>query len=247
MECTRLGNSWELPCLLLCTLRHSTYSRLTLTLATVYFTVTKSANTPVTAFELNDLWYLLHFSQPQHIDRKSFWALFRTPKPLQPSPSIPSYINYVVAVNAILKNFHGSYLSVSSYRLLCCKIFVLEYFRRTSTLWKFFNTKIFPTKISYNYVKFPDLRYCMLFDACCHGAGVIFSKIKVVGVGSSLPGCLMQLAKCNTIHNHSPFSLFATRVTTPWLKYAINCTAYNWQPLLSPSYTTIHWKSSECL
>ena len=49
------------------------------------------------------------------------------------------------------KNFSMTVtLSVHSSRLLCCKIFVLKYFRRTSTLRKFFNTKIFPTKISYN-------------------------------------------------------------------------------------------------
>ena len=39
----------------------------------------------------------------------------------------------------------------------------------------------------------------------------------IEGLGSSLPGRLMQLTKY-TIHNHSPFSLSATRVTTPWLK-----------------------------
>ena len=33
-------------------------------------------------------------------------------------------------------------------QMLCCKIFVLKYFRRTPTLRKFFNTKIFPKKIS---------------------------------------------------------------------------------------------------
>ena len=33
---------------------------------------------------------------------------------------------------------------------LCCKIFVLKYFRSTPTLRKFFNTKIFPIKISCN-------------------------------------------------------------------------------------------------
>ena len=49
------------------------------------------------------------------------------------------------------KNFSMAVtLSVRSSRLLCCKIFVLKYFHRTSTLRKFFNTKIFPTKISYN-------------------------------------------------------------------------------------------------
>ena len=39
----------------------------------------------------------------------------------------------------------------------------------------------------------------------------------VDGLGSFLSGCLMQLAKY-TIHNHCLFSLFATKVTTLWLK-----------------------------
>ena len=61
---------------------------------------------------------------------------------------------YVVAVNAISfeKLFHGSY-SLRTFFPTCvvnCKIFVLKYFRKTSILRKFFNTKIFPTKISYN-------------------------------------------------------------------------------------------------
>ena len=49
------------------------------------------------------------------------------------------------------KNFFMAVtLSVRSSQLLCCKIFVLKYVCRTSTLRKFFNTKIFPMKISYN-------------------------------------------------------------------------------------------------
>ena len=35
-------------------------------------------------------------------------------------------------------------------QMLCRKIFVLKYFRKMLALQKFFNTKIFPTKISYN-------------------------------------------------------------------------------------------------
>ena len=41
-------------------------------------------------------------------------------------------------------------LSECSSRLLCCKIFVLKYFHRTSTLQKIFNAKILLTKISFN-------------------------------------------------------------------------------------------------
>ena len=64
----------------------------------------------------------------------------------------PYLFIYVVATNRIpFENFSMAVsLSVRSFRLLCCKIFVLKYFRRTSTLRKFFNTKIFLTKISYN-------------------------------------------------------------------------------------------------
>ena len=35
-------------------------------------------------------------------------------------------------------------------QMLCCKIFVLKYFRKTLALQKIFNTKIFPMKISCN-------------------------------------------------------------------------------------------------
>ena len=38
---------------------------------------------------------------------------------------------------------------------LCCRFFVLQYFRRTSTLRKSFNPKIFPSKISHKE-KFPN-------------------------------------------------------------------------------------------
>ena len=64
----------------------------------------------------------------------------------------PYFFIYVVAANVISfeKLSMAVTLSVRSSRLLCCKIFVLKNFRRTSTLRKFFNTKIFPTKISYN-------------------------------------------------------------------------------------------------
>ena len=49
------------------------------------------------------------------------------------------------------KNFSMAVtVSVRSSRLLCCKIVVLKYLRRTSTLRKIFSTKIFLAKIPYN-------------------------------------------------------------------------------------------------
>ena len=57
----------------------------------------------------------------------------------------PFFFLYVVAANAISfkKNFSMAViLSVCSFRLLCCKIFMLKCFRRRSTLWKFHITTI---------------------------------------------------------------------------------------------------------
>ena len=63
--------------------------------------------------------------------------------------------------------------------------------------------------------------YCMLFDV--HASVTSFKDAWSVvtistrsGCRSFLSGCLIQLAKY-TIHNHCPFSLSATRVTTLWL------------------------------
>ena len=102
------------------TLRHSTCSRSTLT---------------ATAYRLED--FLDSLSHTNASNRRR-----------------PYVFIYVVATNTIPfeKHFHGSYSLRTFFdsRLLCCKIFVLKYFRRMSTLQKFFNTKIFPTKISYN-------------------------------------------------------------------------------------------------
>ena len=60
----------------------------------------------------------------------------------------PYLFIYVVAANTIpFENFSMAVsLSVCSSQLLCCKIFVLKYFRRTSNLRKIFNTKIFLRK-----------------------------------------------------------------------------------------------------
>ena len=62
----------------------------------------------------------------------------------------PYIFIYVVAANVIsFENFSMAVtLSVRSSQLLCCKIFVLKYFRRTSTLRKFFQQKFHITKIS---------------------------------------------------------------------------------------------------
>ena len=92
------------------------------------------------------------FSQPQCINQKHFWAVFRIPMPLQPLP----LIIYVVAVNTtpVDKNFHTHSVrssrlhSCSSWPLLTCTCRTKEcnnntscvYFRRTST----------PMKILYN-------------------------------------------------------------------------------------------------
>ena len=114
-----------------------------LTLVTVYFPIAKTANTPMTAFEVNVLFVL------QRIDRKSFWALFCTPTPLQPSPPILFYIRGSHKCDFFRKTFTMAVtLSVCSSPLLCCKIIVLKYFRRTSTLRKFFQRKFHITKIS---------------------------------------------------------------------------------------------------
>ena len=52
------------------------------------------------------------------------------------------------------------------------KIFVLKYFCRMSTLRTFFNTKIFPTKISYNenfrYMEIIQLYVLIVFNLVVH-------------------------------------------------------------------------------
>ena len=99
------------------------------------------------------------------IGRDFGFSFAHAPTPLQPSlfhtctnasPTIGAHTFFTVAIrgsrecNFFRKTFPWQLLSVRSSRLLCCKIFVLKYFHRMSTLRKFFNTKIFPTKISYN-------------------------------------------------------------------------------------------------
>ena len=70
-----------------------------------------------------------------------------TPMPLQPSPPILFYIRGSRECNFFQKTFPWQLLSL--YVLpdfYVVKFSVLKYFRRTLTLRKFFNMKIFPTK-----------------------------------------------------------------------------------------------------
>ena len=63
------------------------------------------------------------------------------------SPLILFYTHGSRECNFFQKNFSMAVtLSVRSSRLLCCKIFALKYFWRTSTLRKSFNTNIFQRK-----------------------------------------------------------------------------------------------------
>ena len=52
-------------------------------------------------------------------------------------------------------------------QMLCCKIFTLKYFRRTSTLRNFFNTKIVPPKILYNEIFSIYGMWQSWVDFCC--------------------------------------------------------------------------------
>ena len=84
--------------------------------------------------------------------RSEVFGLSRTSATLQPSP--PILFIYVVVAHAISfeKLFHDSYSLRAFFPTSVVKIFVLKYFRRTSTLRRFFNTKIFTTKISCNEI-----------------------------------------------------------------------------------------------
>ena len=97
----------------------------------------------------NDSSFIFH-SHSVSIGR--FFGISFAHQCLQPSP--PILFIYVVTANTIPfeKHFHGRYSLRTFFdsQLLCCKIFMLKYFHRTSTLRRIFNTKIFPTKISYN-------------------------------------------------------------------------------------------------
>ena len=64
-------------------------------------------------------------------------------------------------------------------QMLCCKIFVLKYFRRTPTLRKIFNTKIFPTKISYNE-NFPFYSICVSEGKTAQDVGLLWCHSHLV-------------------------------------------------------------------
>ena len=108
-------------------------------------------------FKANVLWWFLF-----HCHTVSIGSVFGVSFALRFSNHrLLYFFIYVVASNAtflVEKLFHGSYflcmflppVLATLLQTLCCKIFMLKYFRRTSTLRKFFSMKIFPTKISYN-------------------------------------------------------------------------------------------------
>ena len=97
---------------------------------------------------------IVPLSQPQHIDWKHFWALFHTPTTLRLPPPIffCGRLEYNISFQKTLPwQLLSSYVFPPALATLlqtpCCNIFMLKYFRRTSTLQKFFNIKIFATKI----------------------------------------------------------------------------------------------------
>ena len=99
--------------------------------------------------------------------------LFRTPTPLQPSPPILFYIRGSREWNFFRKTFPWQLLSPYVLpNFYVVKIFVLKYFRRMSTLRTFFNTKIFPTKISHNknfhYMEIIQLYVLIVFNLVVH-------------------------------------------------------------------------------
>ena len=110
---------------------------------------------------------IVPFSQPQCIDRKHFQDVFHTPTTLQLMSTILLCICGSLEYNNSFRKTlpwkllspyvlppalgcFSLYVHMPRERRLCCKNFVLKYFHGLSTLRKIFNTKIFPTKISYN-------------------------------------------------------------------------------------------------
>ena len=94
---------------------------------------------------------------------------------------------------------------------LCCKIFVLKYFRRTSTLRKFSNTKI-----SYSE-NFPSYReqYVVVNRA----------KSSVLPVVSGVPGSFIE--NSISILNHTP----SYTCTSPWFIHTLHEYACSvWDP-----------------
>ena len=106
---------------------------------------------------------IVPFSQPQHIYRKCCFGLSFAHQQLS-NCCLPFFFIYVVASNTTFpfkKLFHGSYFlrtflppALAMYTIIY-KGYLVNFllkrkrFRRTSTLRKIFNTKIFPMKISY--------------------------------------------------------------------------------------------------
>ena len=104
-----------------------------------------------------------YLSRQMSYDSSSFTAIayrleaFRPPTTLPLPPPILLYIcgslEYISFWKTFLWQLHVLSLYIfppalaTPLQTLCCKIFVLKYFRRTSTLRKIFNMKIFPTKI----------------------------------------------------------------------------------------------------
>ena len=88
---------------------------------------------------------IVPLSQPQRIDRKRFRALFCTPTILRPPPPILLYIRGRLKYNiSFRKTLPWQLLPPALATLLqtlCCKIFVLKYSCRSSTLQheNFFN------------------------------------------------------------------------------------------------------------
>ena len=70
---------------------------------------------------------------------------------IQGSLEYISFRNFSMEVTFSVSFFSPVLATLLLQRLFCKKIFVLKYFRRTLTLRKFFNMKIFPTK----YENFP--------------------------------------------------------------------------------------------
>ena len=86
--------------------------------------------------------------------RKSFWALFRTPTPLQPSPPVLFYIRGSRECNFFRKTFPWQLLSpyvlpdFYVVKFSCCNIFVGRRLYKNFSTRTFFQRKFHITKIS---------------------------------------------------------------------------------------------------
>ena len=111
--------------------------------------------------EQTQLWYLTRqmsydgsFFTATTCRLEAFWALSQTNDSPSPPP-IPLYIRGSLEYNSFRKTrprqlpFSVRFFTLprkSRLQMLCCKIFVLKYFRRTSTLRKFSTRKFFQRK-----------------------------------------------------------------------------------------------------